>query len=155
VWVFSTELRGKQDWRQVVPISPLTSKRRELQESLSELVPKENGETGLYDTALAAYKNVQDSWQAGTVNSVILFTDGKNQDDEGLSRGQLITELKKTVDPKRPVRMIIIGIGDEVDPEELKSITDATGGGVFTAEDPAKIGEIFLEAISSRSQASR
>lgn len=155
VWVFSTELRGKQDWRQVVPISPLTSKRRELQESLSQLVPKENGETGLYDTALAAYKNVQDSWQAGTVNSVILFTDGKNQDDEGLSRGQLITELKKTVDPKRPVRMIIIGIGDEVDPEELKSITDATGGGVFTAEDPAKIGEIFLEAISSRSQASR
>src|SRR5205085_10324693 len=121
VWVFSTELQGNQDWKQIVPISPLTSKRRELQQSLAALTPKKNGQTGLYDTALAAYRNVQDSWQPGRVNSVILFTDGKNQDDNGLSRGQLINELKRSVDPKRPVRMIIIGIGTEVDPAELKA----------------------------------
>jgi Ca-activated chloride channel family protein len=155
VWVFSTQLVGSRDWREVVPISPLSSRRTDLLGSVDQIVPKKGGATGLYDTALAAYKNVQDSWQAGRVNSVILFTDGKNEDDSGLTQAQLISELKRTVDPKRPVRMIIIGIGTGVDRNELKAITDATGGGVFTTEDPAKIGEIFLEAISSRTGAAR
>ena len=50
--------------------------------------------------------------------------------------------------------MVIIGIGNEVDRDELEAITKATSaGGVFIAPDPAKIAEIFLEAISSRSGA--
>jgi hypothetical protein len=156
VWVFSTKLKGSRDWDEIVPISPLASRRAELAASIDRIVPKRNGATGLYDTALAAYKNVQDTWQGGRVNSVLLFTDGQNVDDQGLTQQQLTAELKKTTDPKRPVRMIIIGIGPEVDPKELKVITDATGGGgVFTTSDPAKIGEIFLEAISSRSGAAR
>ncbi len=153
VWVFSTKLQGDQDWREVVPISPLSSRRADLQRSVEEIVPKQGGATGLYDTALAAYKNVQDTWEAGRVNSVILFTDGKNEDENGLNRQQLVDQLKQTVDPKRPVRMIIIGIGNEVDRGELEAVTAATGGGVFITEDPAKMGEIFLQAISSRSSA--
>jgi hypothetical protein len=50
--------------------------------------------------------------------------------------------------------MVIIGIGNEVDRKELEAITAATdAGGVFIAPDPAKIGDIFLEAIASRSGA--
>jgi len=49
---------------------------------------------------------------------------------------------------------VIIGIGNEVDRGELEAIVKATpAGGVFVAPDPAKIGDIFLEAISSRSGA--
>lgn len=155
VWVFSTELRGKQDWREIAPIRPVSAARAQLQAAVKEIVPKRNGATGLYDTTLAAYRAVQDTWEPGRVNSVILFTDGKNQDDDGLSRSELITKLKRTADPDRPVRMIIVGIGAEVDRGELEDITNATGGGVFTTEDPAKIGEIFLEAISSRTSAPR
>ena len=153
-WIFSTEMDGKKPYKQIVPITPLTSGRSQLQASISQIRPKENGDTGLYDTALAAYKAVQDTWQAGRVNSVILFTDGKNENKDGISRDTLISELKKTADPKRPVRMVIIGIGTGVDQNELEAITAATSaGGVFIAPDPAKISEIFLEAISSRSGA--
>ena len=117
-------------------------------------MPKTGGDTGLYDTALAAYKNVQESWQPGRVNSVILFTDGQNDNPGGLERGALLAQLKKLRDPKRPVRMVIVGIGTGVDRAELESITKATSsGGVFVAEDPARIGEIFLQAIATRSGA--
>ncbi len=150
VWIFSTELDGARDWRELVPISPLTSKRQVLLESLNEISPKRNGNTGLYDTVLAAYKNVQDGWEAGKVNSLVVFTDGKNADANGLSQDQLIRELGKASDPKRPIRLVIIGIGTGVDKAELENITKATGGGVFVQEDPAKIDEIFLKAISSR-----
>jgi hypothetical protein len=66
----------------------------------------------------------------------------------------LVAGLRKLRDPKRPVRMVIIGIGNEVDRAELQAIAAATSsGGVFIAEDPAKISEIFLEAIATRSGA--
>ena len=150
-WIFSTELEGKQPWREIEPITPLTSGRAALSDSIREIKPKNGGQTGLYDTALAAYKNVQDSWQAGRVNSVLLFTDGANKNPDGISRATLIAQLKKAADPKRPVRMVFIGIGNEVDRGELEAIAKATsGGGVFVAPDPAKIADIFLEAISSR-----
>jgi hypothetical protein len=156
VWLFSTELVGKRAWRELVPISPLTAARSQLQGSIAQIVPKDNGDTGLYDTALAAYRNMQDSWEGGRVNSVVLFTDGKNENKGGISRAQLLAELKRLNDPKRPVRLVIIGIGNEVDRQELESIVTATkDGDVFIAEDPARISEIFLEAISSRSGAAR
>ncbi|WP_189080953.1 substrate-binding domain-containing protein [Mangrovihabitans endophyticus] len=155
-WVFSTDMVGKQPWKELVPISPLTSARGKLQEAITKIVPKRDGDTGLYDTALAAYKRVQDDWEPGRVNSVLLFTDGKNENEDGISRATLVDELKKLNDPNRPVRMVIIGIGGEVDRSELEAITGATSdGGVFIAEDPARIGEIFLEAIASRTGASQ
>ena len=47
--------------------------------------------------------------------------------------------------------MIIIGMGTAIDRGELDTIVKAAGsGGVYIATDPAKIGEIFLEAIASR-----
>lgn len=156
VWLFSTELDGKKPYKEIVPISPLTTGRPELQESVKQIVPKPNGATGLYDTALAAYKKVQEDWQDGVINSVILFTDGKNENKAGIDDDTLVREMKKATDAKKPVRMVIIGIGNEVDRAELEKITSATpAGGVFIAEDPAKISDIFLQAISTRSGAAR
>jgi Ca-activated chloride channel homolog len=154
VWLFSTEMDGPKPYKQIVAIKPLSSARQELQGAIPKITPKKGGQTGLYDTVLAAYKAVQDGWQPGKVNSVILFTDGENQNPGGISQGALVTQLKKLNDPKRPVRLVIIGIGNEVNRNELETITRATSsGGVFIAEDPAKIGDIFLEAIASRSGA--
>jgi Ca-activated chloride channel homolog len=153
-WLFSTDMDGTKPYKEIVPISPLATKRTDLQNAIAKIVPKKNGDTGLYDTVLAAYKNVENSWQRGKINSVILFTDGKNENPEGITQASLISQLKKLNDPKRPVRLVIIGIGNEVDRNELQAITSATpAGGVFIAEDPAKIGDIFLEAIANRTGA--
>ncbi|GAA2630492.1 substrate-binding and VWA domain-containing protein [Paractinoplanes durhamensis] len=154
VWLFSTEMNGKKPYKEIVPISPLSAKRQQLQDSIKQIVPKANGQTGLYDTLLAAYQNVQNSWQAGKINSVILFTDGENQNKDGISQQTLVAKLKALNDPKRPVRVVIVGIGTGVNRQELETIVKPTAaGGVFIAEDPAKIGDIFLEAIATRSGA--
>jgi Ca-activated chloride channel family protein len=150
LWVFSTKLVGQQDYRQLVPIGPLSGQRAKLEAALDAIRPKPTGDTGLYDTILAAYRTVQQGWDPGRVNSVVVLTDGINDDDNGITRAQLIDQLKKASDPKRPIQVVILGIGDAVDPAELSAITDTTGGGVFVTEDPAKIGDIFLKAISLR-----
>ncbi|MFF5290960.1 substrate-binding and VWA domain-containing protein [Paractinoplanes globisporus] len=155
VWLFSTDMNGKKPYKEIVPISPLSSSRPKLEDSINKIVPKKNGNTGLYDTLLAAYQTVQNSWQPGKVNSVILFTDGVNENDEGITQQTLVAKLKALNDPKRPVRVVIVGIGPEVNQKELETIVKPTAaGGVFIAPDPAKIGDIFLQAIGSRTGAS-
>ena len=86
LWTFSTELDGSRDYRQLVPIGPLSGQRAELERALAAITPKPSGDTGLYDTMLAAYQAVQEDWEPGRVNSVVLFTDGKNEDANGLNQ---------------------------------------------------------------------
>jgi hypothetical protein len=150
-WTFSTDMVGTRPWKENLPILSCAGHRPELLAAIDKIVPKTGGDTGLYDTALAAYQAVQKGWQAGVSNSVVIYTDGQNDNPGGLTIGQLVDKMTKLRDPKRPVRMIIIGMGTATDRNELEAITKAAGsGGVFIATDPAKIGEIFLEAIASR-----
>ncbi|MFY1672915.1 substrate-binding domain-containing protein [Plantactinospora sp. WMMB334] len=155
LWIFSTELNGSRDYRSLVPIGPMSSQREELEGALGRITPKRGGDTGMYDTILAAYRAVQDEWEPGRVNSVVLMTDGKNEDADGISQATLLAELKRISDPDRPVQVIIVGIGAEVSKAELDPIPKVTGGAAFVTEDPAKIGDIFLQAIASRPSAPR
>jgi hypothetical protein len=150
LWVFATELVGSRDYRELVPIGPLTSQRGKLEAAVAGITPKRNGNTGLYDTMLAAYKTVQEGWEPGRVNSVLMLTDGKNEDANGITQAKLLADLKQVADPERPIQVVIIGIGNGVSRAELESITKLTGGGVFVTEDPAKIDDIFLQAIALR-----
>ena len=149
LWVFSTKLEGNTPYKELVPIGPLVSQRSQLVGALGG-IQATHGDTGLYDTTLAAYKTVQTNWDPGKINSIILMTDGQNDNPGGLTLDQLITELQKIADPKRPVQVVALGIGTDVSRPELTRITQTTGGGVFIATDPAKIGEIFLQAIALR-----
>jgi len=155
LWTFSTNLDGANDYKQLAPIGTLANQRQDVLAALATIQPKKDGNTGLYDTMLAAYKAVQNGWDPSRVNSVIIMTDGKNEDQQGLSLDQLIDELKKTMDPARPVVVIAIGLGNGVSESELQRITSTTGGGTFVAPDPSKMSEIFLKAISLRPTAVR
>ncbi|MEV0326552.1 VWA domain-containing protein [Micromonospora echinospora] len=155
LWTFSTEMVGRRDYRELVPIGPLSNQRSQLRTALQAIRPTPDGDTGLYDTVLAAYRTVQDDWEPGRVNSLVLFTDGKNEDADGISQRELLTELTRIADPERPVQVVIIGIGGDVSRVELEAITKVTGGGVFVTEDPNKIGEIFLRAVALRPNAPR
>ncbi|GAA3449419.1 substrate-binding and VWA domain-containing protein [Dactylosporangium matsuzakiense] len=153
VWEFSTLLDGNKDYKELVPIGPLISNRPACLQALGQITPKKNGDTGLYDTILAAYKRVQSGYESGRVNSIIVMTDGANDDPAGgLKIEELIAQLKAAQDPAKPIQMILIGIGDKVGEAQMKQITDAVGGGTFVAPDPAKIGDIFLQAIALRGQ---
>lgn len=151
LWVFSTDMDGTKPYRQINPIIPLSTQRPRAQAGLDQVVPKKNGNTGLYDTVLAAYKTVQQDWDPGRSNSLVVMTDGQNDNPGGLTLDQLTGELQKVVNPKRPIQLIMVGIGTEVSQTELKKVVSAAGGGgAFFAPDPSKIGQIFLQAIALR-----
>lgn len=150
LWTFSTELDGANDYKELVPIGPLSTQRPQLLAAIETVKPISGGQTGLYDTILAAYRTVQQGWDPASVNSVVIMTDGFNQDREGLSLSGLLAEVNKIKDPQRPINVIAIGMGNEVNEAELKKITATTGGATFIARDPSAIGEIFLKAVALR-----
>lgn len=150
LWMFSTNLDGAKPYRQLAPIAPLATNRTKMVGALPKIKPVPNGSTGLYDTVLAAYKAVQHGWDPTRVNTVVIMTDGQNDNPGGLTLTQLLAQIKKIADPARPIEVIAIGIGTDVSKVELTKIATATGGGAFVTSDPSNIADIFLEAISLR-----
>jgi Ca-activated chloride channel homolog len=150
LWVFSTHLDGNRDYHEVVPIAPLSANRAALAAAIGKLQVKQGGATGLYDTVLAAYKELTARWDPARANTITVFTDGQNEDDNGISRATLLSELGKLYDPARPVRIVFLGLGPDVNADELAQIAKVTHGQSFVSRDPGRIGEIFLEAVSTR-----
>ncbi|WP_236791724.1 substrate-binding domain-containing protein [Amycolatopsis sp. GM8] len=151
-WVFSTNLDGDHDYREVLPMSPVSVQLATgAAQKLRDLRATPNGQTGLYDTVLAAYQQARADWTAGRLNLVILMTDGRNEDPHGVTREQLLDGLNALQDPRRPLPVIAIGMGPDIDAGDLGAITAATGGKTFVAPDPAKIADVFYGALAGLS----
>ncbi|MFW0785385.1 substrate-binding domain-containing protein [Gordonia sp. CPCC 206044] len=159
-WAFGIDKAGVgQDWKWMSPIKRLDAPasgddthREELARAVrSGLSPSQlGGGTGLYDTTLAAFKEVQNSYDPNYSNSVIIMTDGQNEDANSITLDQLLADLKDLEDPARPVLVLTIGISDDADTEALKEIADTTGGTTYVAKTPADIRTVFVDAIQAR-----
>ncbi|WLQ47038.1 substrate-binding and VWA domain-containing protein [Streptomyces poriferorum] len=159
LWEFATTLDGDKDYRRLVETSRLGdaakgggTHRDRLAAAFASLKPVPDGATGLYDTALAAYKEAQRTYVKGKFNAVVILTDGSNQDDRSISRSALIAELKKITDPDRPVPLLGIAVGPDADREEVNEIAKVTGGGGYQVSDPAEIQAVILQAVMTAGQ---
>jgi Mg-chelatase subunit ChlD len=149
VWLFSTNLDGDLDYKELFPVLPIADQVSSGNlEKLRTVQAIPNGSTGLYDSTLAAYQSARQNFEPGRINTVIVLTDGRNDDANSITREALLAELAKLQDPRRPVRIVGIGIGPDIDVGELQAIAGATGGQAFTTPDPTRIGEIFYAALS-------
>jgi Ca-activated chloride channel homolog len=152
LWAFSSDLANNLPWAELAPVRPLGSptQRQRLVAAAGQLPALVGGNTALYDTALAAFEQVRNTYDPGKVNSVVLMTDGKNDYPQGLSLAQLQTKLRSLADPARPVPIITIGIGGQADIATLRQISAVTGGKAYVVHDPAEIRGVFLDAMLQR-----
>ncbi|SDY02112.1 Mg-chelatase subunit ChlD [Amycolatopsis xylanica] len=149
ILTFSTKLDGDKDYREVLPMAPVGEQLKPGPlEKLRGIKATPDGQTGLYDSVLDSYRVARREWEPGRLNVVIVMTDGKNSDPGGLTREQLLGELGKLQDLRRPIPIIGIGIGPDIDATELQEITKPTGGQAFTTPDPGKIADVFFGALS-------
>ena len=147
--LFATDLDGASDYRDLLPVRPIGEQLAG--GGLAKLaavraVP--NGNTALYDAVLAAYRDSARNWEPGRINAVVVLTDGKDDNASDITRARLLTELRALQEPRRPLKLIGIGIGPDADAAELTAIAGATGGRAFIAKDPTKIGDVFYAALS-------
>ncbi|WP_433335067.1 substrate-binding domain-containing protein [Spirillospora sp. CA-294931] len=156
LWLFSTNMDGQKDYRPVVPVGALgerigsITRRSMVLSQLNRMRPKPDGNTGLYDSVLAAYAEMKRTYKPEFGNSVLLLTDGANDDTNGPTLKQTVAKLKNESDPNRPIQINMIGFGKGVNPEELRQIATATNGVVEIAQTPQEVTAIFLRMLSRR-----
>lgn len=151
LWEFSDKLEGNVDYRELIPVAPVQKLEDgkthldSLITSLNALTPK--NDTGLYDSALAGFRKMKETYTVGQPNVVVLLTDGRNEDQNGIDLDELISTLKSEQDPNKPVRFLTLAYGADADVGALKQIADATGGSAYESPNPEDIGSVFFQAL--------
>jgi hypothetical protein len=158
LWIFARQLHGTQDWNQLLPVGTLsaragsTTQRDALSKQLDGLPRRLSpGGTGLYDTTLAAVRAARADYMPTSVSSVVIVTDGKDEDVGSIGLANLVITLRKELDPRRPVKVIGIGIGPDADLGALQAIAAATDGAAYSAVNPADLQTVLFDALRRRS----
>lgn len=157
LWIFSIDKGGPgRDWRVLETMRPLDdlrfgrTQRYALREWAQQLPALTDGGTGLYDTALAAYKQALRDYKPHFSNAVVLMTDGENEDPGSIALDDLVTQLRELRDPDRPVRIVGIAISQDADLGALEQLAEATDGAAYLAAEPEDILGVFAQAVLSR-----
>jgi hypothetical protein len=158
VWQFSTNVNNDLHYQELAPVRELQATNEAGEEhrdvigaALARLQPLPQGDTALYDTYLAAYQEMSRTYQPDRTNVILMLTDGDNDNPGGLELDQLLSEIEGISSASRPIPIITIAFGPDVQNlEPLQEIAAATGGAAYMTEDPTEIGDIFLQAFSLR-----
>ena len=109
LWIFSIDKGGPgQDWRVLEPMRRLDdlrfgrTQRFALRAWAQELPTLTDGGTGLYDTALAAYRQALRDYRPHFSNAVVLMTDGENEDPGSIGLEELVRQLRRAEGPEPP-----------------------------------------------------
>ena len=157
LWFFAAELDGDRDWTEAVPTRALeaavdgTVQRDLLDEELDTIPDRlSRGGTGLYDTTLDAVRAARSDFDPTAVNSVLMVTDGTNEDSRGVALDELLDTLRAEADPERPIKVIGVALGPDADLGALEQIADATGGAAYSAVDPTDLQTVLFDALRQR-----
>ena len=155
LWEFSTGLEGGEndgDYRELVPIGPLNEdvdgaiRKQQLIDALDGLAFE--NDTALNDTMLAAYQTMQANYTPGRRHTIVLLTDGRNDDVDSLAHEQLIAELRRLRNPEQPIEVVSIAYGEEPDLDLLGEISAEVGGEALSSPDAADLDRLMVEALS-------
>jgi hypothetical protein len=150
LWVFSTGIGGNGlDYRELAPIGRLDddTHRAQVATAAATLSKNVGGGTGLYDTIWAAYQKAKAQYDPERVNAVVILTDGRNEDPNGISLEQLKANLRTANDPDKPIAITTIGIGPDVDPDALSQISKMTFSDFYAAPAPADMTTVLTRAL--------
>ena len=159
LWGFSRDLDGKKDIVKILNVAPLGSRdgavshRAKINSLMTGAASRLGGNgTALYSTAIAGMKEMNRLYDPRAGNAVVIFTDGANSDDGGPTLKKTLTELGKLYNPKKPVRLICIGIGSDVDLAELNKLSSRAGGVAYPMKDPQQLPGVLFQALNQRKQ---
>ncbi|MDH2427803.1 substrate-binding and VWA domain-containing protein [Sphaerisporangium sp. TRM90804] len=150
LWIFSTGLGDGKDFKELVPVGPVNRHGPEVVEELRGLPGRTRGGTGLYDSVLAAFRSASRSQAEGMLSTIVVFTDGRDDDTRGISRKALLATLAEEFDAVRPVTITLIGYGPGVDAGELRTIARATNGAAMVAQTFEQARQLFLQVMANR-----
>ncbi|QLY27745.1 VWA domain-containing protein [Nocardia huaxiensis] len=126
-WAYAKNLDGTTPYRVLTPTAPLTVEQRTaLTQSLGAATASTSKTDRTYPTLQAAYRSALAGYAAARTNSILLITDGPD-DDSSVTGDQLLADIAAATDPAKPVRVDVIVIGG-TGTQTLQTLAQRTGG---------------------------
>lgn len=151
-WEFATGVDGTKDYVEIVPARKLgedvngRSHRDVVAGEFQKLPTRLNGNTGLYDTAIAAAESMGDP-VADRNRIILIITDGFNDDTTGGASLQEAIEKISVATKKSKTSLNFVGMGDSPDLAKLTEMAKAGQGQAVYVDDPNKLFNVMSGAF--------
>ncbi|MEV4349867.1 substrate-binding domain-containing protein [Actinoplanes sp. NPDC049596] len=154
MWYFGQPTPSSPAHIESVPFGPITddvkgkSRREALGAAMAGYRASDNSGTPLYQTVLDGVAEMQPKVRQGAVTLVVVLTDGVDGESTfKMSQPQFMQKLTAAQDPNRPVPVLAVGYGPDVDMKALNDMSAATGGKAFAATNPADLSSAIAKAF--------
>lgn len=150
LWTYGKNLDGTTPYKVQAATAPLTDDQRtKISNALSAIKAGEVRADQAYPTLIAAYKSAINGYTPGRTNSVLLITDGP-EDDSTVTGAKLAADMAAAIDKAHPVRVDIIVIGGQ-GTQTLESIAEQSGGTYtkVTTSDDLSFGSAVVQALTT------
>ncbi|MEU2038755.1 VWA domain-containing protein [Nocardia niwae] len=150
VWTFGKNLDGVTPYRVAAATAALgTDQRTKIGTALTSLRPSETKTDQAYPSLIAAYKSAVAGYTRGRTNSVLLITDGPD-DDSSVTGTQLAAGITAATDSARPVRVDVIVLGGS-GTQTLQAVAQQTGGRYtrLATSDDIGFGNAVVQALTT------
>ncbi|WP_406275145.1 substrate-binding and VWA domain-containing protein [Nocardia sp. NBC_00881] len=149
VWTFGKNLDGTAPYQVQAATAPLTADQRtKISTALNSVRPSEIRSDQAYPSLIAAYKSALAGYTPGHTNSVLLITDGPD-DDSTVSGTKLAADIAAAIDRAHPVRIdvIVLGSGSQT----LQGLAQQTGGTYnrLATSDDISFGSAVVQALTT------
>ena len=148
LWEFGARLDAPRDYRVLVPDRPLDAVQRDQLNAAARKLKALNTGTGLYDTILAAYRAQLAAFSSAMPTEVMVFTDGRNEDDpNSISLSQLKKALAAS-DTAKHVQIGVLGFGNRLPVDALSAALAPINGQIDTIGSADEVLGAFVHAVS-------
>jgi hypothetical protein len=155
VWVFAAKMPGGKDYRVLGAVRRLGSRdaHGETQRSFLTRVAStiqgnlSGGGTALYDTTIAAMREMHAHYDPKAVNAIILMSDGGNTDATGATLDQTLAEIHRLNQGQQKVAIYTAGLGAEADYSALSKIAKASGGYTYRIDTALSGQQALLDGL--------
>ncbi|RJO73488.1 VWA domain-containing protein [Nocardia panacis] len=150
VWTYGKNLDGTAPYKIQVPTAQLTGEQRgTLTTALGAVRPADLRADQAYPTLLAAYRSAIADYAPGRTNSILLITDGPD-DDSAVSSAKLLADIAAATDPAHPIRIDIVVIGGSGSDDTLRTLAQRTKGAYtrLDSSDDIAFGTAVVNALT-------
>ncbi|WP_446222189.1 VWA domain-containing protein [Nocardia sp. IBHARD005] len=127
LWTFGKNIDGTTPYKVQVATDLLTnSQRNAVGTAVTSVKPSQLTADQAYPTLLAAYRAAVAGYSPGRTNSILLITDGPD-DDSTLTGTTLVSEITAATDAGKPIRIDVVVVGG-AGTQTLQTLADRTGG---------------------------
>ena len=101
----------------------------------------------MYDTTIAAMRDMHAHYDPKAVNAIILLSDGGNSDKTGATLSDVISEIHRLNQGKRKVAIFTAGLGADADYPAMRKIADASGGYTYRIDTALAGQQALLDGL--------